>query len=328
MFSSISSSLPANSSEETGASARQAQPQPPMQPPIRQEHGSGRRLPPALEDIRHRGWRGGLISPHRAFVRLRLGPRRIAESAALSLVGTAAWIAALPAIGRFWGRILAFWGAQLGLKSDVILVAQGWGNHIHFALPCFGLAAGPASGTAWTITTGVTALAFISSFLLGEEVLPWAYLMRALCLLQATALAYFAVASARFPHDLPGYTVSMLVFSCVLIGLIPVLYGFTFYLLDFSLAQKIFLTLATVAHLVLFVPQQYMLHVYLLHGSVLFMPILYFVFGPFPRHSRVHRFLFLGNELESPRTHGHLIGDCSAQFFLSRSPLDTPVTKQ
>jgi hypothetical protein len=73
----------------------------------------------------------------------------------------------------------------------------------------------------------------------------------------------------------------MLVFSCVLIGLIPLLYGFTFYLLDFSLAQKIFLTSATVAHLVLFVPQQYMLHVYLLHGSVLFMPVLYFVFGPF-----------------------------------------------
>jgi hypothetical protein len=24
-----------------------------------------------------------------------------------------------------------------------------------------------------------------------------------------------------------------------------------------------------------------MLHVYLLHGSVLFMPVLYFVFGPF-----------------------------------------------
>jgi hypothetical protein len=71
------------------------------------------------------------------------------------------------------------------------------------------------------------------------------------------------------------------VFSCVLIGLIPVLYGFTFYLLDFTLTQKIFLTLATVAHLVLFVPQQYMLHVYLLHGSVLFMPVLYFVFGPF-----------------------------------------------
>jgi hypothetical protein len=75
--------------------------------------------------------------------------------------------------------------------------------------------------------------------------------------------------------------VSILVFSCILIGLVPVLYAFTFYLLNFSLAQKLFLTVATMIHLVLLVPQQYMLQVYLLHGSVLFMPVLYFVFGPF-----------------------------------------------
>lgn len=239
------------------------------------------RLPADLEAIRHRGWRGGVITPHRAFVRLRLTPRRVVESATIALLGTVSWIALLPTVGRFWGHILAFWGARLELKSEVILVPQGWGSHIHFALPCFGLAAGPPSGTAWWITTGVTVLAFIASFLLAEEALPWAYLIRAFCLLQATALVYFAVASARFPHDLPGYTVSMLVFSCILIGLVPVLYAFTFYLLNFSLVQKLLLTLATVAHLVLFVPQQYMLHIYLVHASVLFMPVLYFVFGPF-----------------------------------------------
>jgi len=239
------------------------------------------RLPADLEAIRHRGWRGGVITPHRAFVRLRLSPRRVVESATIALLGTVSWIALLPTVGRFWGHILAFWGARLELKSEVILVPQGWGSHIHFALPCFGLAAGPPSGTAWWITTGVTVLAFIASFLLAEEALPWAYLIRAFCLLQATALVYFAVASARFPHDLPGYTVSMLVFSCILIGLVPVLYAFTFYLLNFSLVQKLLLTLATVAHLVLFVPQQYMLHIYLVHASVLFMPVLYFVFGPF-----------------------------------------------
>lgn len=238
-------------------------------------------LPPVLEGMRRRGWRGGLITPHRAFVRLRIGPYRIAESLVLALAGTACWIAALPAAGRLWGRIFAFWGAQLNLKSDVLLVPQGWGSHIHFALPCFGLAAGPASGTAWWVTTAATVLAFAASFLLGDEALPWAYLIRCFCFLQATALGYFAMASARFPHDLPGYTVSMLVFSCILIGLVPVLYAFTFYLLNFSLTQKLFLTAATMIHLVVFVPQQYMLHIYLLHGSVLFMPVLYFVFGPF-----------------------------------------------
>jgi hypothetical protein len=243
--------------------------------------GEPRRLSPALDAIRRQGWRGGQITPHRAFVRLRLTPYRIAQSMTIALAGTACWIAVLPSVGRLWGRIFLFWGAHLGLKSEVILVPQGWGSHIHFALPCFGLAAGPASGTAWWVTTAATVLAFGATFLLGDEGLPWAYLIRSFCFLQATALGYFALASARFPHDLPGYTVSMLVFSCILIGLVPALYAFTFYLLNFSLLQKLLLTFATIGHLVLFVPQQYMLHVYLLHGSVLFMPVLYFVFGPF-----------------------------------------------
>jgi hypothetical protein len=238
-------------------------------------------LPPALEALRHTGWRGGLITPHRAFVRLQLRSRRIVESGALALLGAGLWIAALPLVGRLWAYIFAFWGAYLGLKSNVILVPQGWGRHIQFALPCFGLAAGPASGATWWTTTAITVLAFVATFFLGDEAVPWSYLIRGFCLLQATALVYFATASARFPHDLPGYTVSMLVFSCILIGLVPVLYAFTFYLLDFSFAQKLSLTAATVGHLVLFVPQQYMLQVYLLHGSVLFMPLLYFVFGPF-----------------------------------------------
>lgn len=243
--------------------------------------GHNPQLSPELEGLRHRGWRGGIITPHRAFVRLHIGPRRVAETAGLVTVSVAGWIAALPVVGHFWAAIFAFWGNHLGLNSAVLLAPQGWGSHIQFALPCFGIAAGPASGLAWWITTGVTVLGFAASFLIGQEALPWTYLIRGFCLLQATALVYFALASARFPHDLQGYTVSMLVFSCILIGLIPVLYAFTFYLLNFSIWQKILLTVATMAHLVLFVPHQYILHVYLLHTSVLLMPVLYFVFGPF-----------------------------------------------
>ena len=63
----------------------------------------------------------------------------------------------------------------------------------------------------------MTVVAFGGSFLIGEEALPWRYLVRCFCLLQATALGYFALASARFPHDLPTYTVSMLLFSSILI---------------------------------------------------------------------------------------------------------------
>jgi len=190
------------------------------------------------------------------------------------------WILALPAVGRFWAAIFSFWGKQLQLAPQVTLVPQGWGP-VQFALPCFGVPAGSAGGSIWWITAAITILAFTATFWFGEEALPWSYLVRGFCLLQVTALGYFAVASARFPHALPSYTVSMLVFSCILIGLVPALYSFTFYPLNFSVLQKAFLTLVTMLHLLLFVPHQYLLHVYLLHGSVLFMPLMYFVLGPF-----------------------------------------------
>lgn len=157
----------------------------------------------------------------------------------LAFGATIGWILALPAIGRLWGDIFTFWARHLGMKTEVLMVPQGWGNHIHFSLPCFAVAAGPATGMVWWVTAILTLLCFVGSFFLPEDVLPWMYLLRGFCLLQATALGYLALASARFPHDLPGYTVSMLVFSCILIGLVPILYGFTFYLLNFTLQQKV-----------------------------------------------------------------------------------------
>lgn len=233
-----------------------------------------------IEQIRFRGWRGGLIAPHRALGRLRLEPLRILGSALIALAITALWVFSLPEVCRLWAAIFSFWGRHLGLAAEVTLVPKGWW-HLQFALPCFGTPAGSATGAVWWITAASTAIVFVATFQFGEESLPWSYLVRGFCLLQATSLGYFAVASARFPHALPSYTVSMLVFSCILIGLVPSLYAFTFYLLNFTMQQKILLTFLTMLHLVLLVPHQYLLHVYLLHGSILFMPLLYFAFGPF-----------------------------------------------
>lgn len=154
--------------------------------------------------LSRRGWRGGIITPHRALVRLHLGPGRIAESVLLAFGATIGWILALPAIGRLWGDIFTFWARHLGMKTEVLMVPQGWGNHIHFSLPCFAVAAGPATGMVWWVTAILTLLCFVGSFFLPEDVLPWMYLLRGFCLLQATALGYLALASARFPHDLPG----------------------------------------------------------------------------------------------------------------------------
>jgi len=234
-----------------------------------------------LEAIRHRGWRGGLIFPHRAFARLHVGWRDALGAFSLILSLSALWLALLPAVGRFWGTIFTYWTHALGFEASVMMAPQRWGHHIHFSLPYVSMAAGPADAHTWWLTVVVTLLVVAVTYGISEENLPWIYLLRFLALIQGTALVYFGLAAARFPHDLASYTVGMLFFGTILIGLVPAILGFTYYLFDFTLLQKISLTLFIGGYLTLLLPMQYMLHVYLLHKSILFMPLLYFACGPF-----------------------------------------------
>lgn len=161
------------------------------------------------------------------------------------------------------------------------MAPQHWGNHIHFPLPYLNVPAGPPDPRTWWITAFVTLLAFAATYAMSEESMPWRYLVRFLVLIQGVALVYFVFAAARFPHDLPSYALSMLFFGTIFIGLLPVILGFTYYLFDFSAFKKLALTVVSMSYLVAFIPLQYMLHLYILQKSILFMPLLYFVFGPF-----------------------------------------------
>ncbi len=229
---------------------------------------------------RRRGWRGGPIRTHRAFAAIHLRWQDVAGNFLLSAAGVALWIKGVPALATLWARLFAFWSEALGWHAPVIRVAQHFSHVVQFAVPYVAVPAGPPDTTYWPSAL-ITLVAFLASFFLPENALPWSYLLRALVILQATALVYFAVAAARFPHDLSGYTVSMLVFGALFIGLVPVILGFTFYLFDFSWGQKLALTAVTMGYLAVFIPFQYMLQVYVLHHSILLMPVLYFAFGPF-----------------------------------------------
>lgn len=238
-------------------------------------------LPPHLETIRTRGWRGGLILRHRAFARLEPSASDLIGGA-LALIGfSLGWARLLGPVGELWRWIFALWARPLSLDGSIVMVPQQWGAHLHFALPYLSAPAGPITPAIWSFTAVATVLAFGATYFMGEEMLPLVYLVRALVLIQSGALVYFAIFSARFPHDIPSYTIGMLVFGVILIGLVPVILAFTYYVFEFSFAKKMGLTVLTMAHLTLLVPLQYLLHVWVLHHSILFMPILYFAFGPF-----------------------------------------------
>ena len=234
-----------------------------------------------LEALRHRGHRGGLITPHRAFLRVQPTLADGAVSATLVIGLSAIWLRLLPLVGEFWGLMFRAWNRWLGLNADVTMVPQRWAPRLHFSLPFLALPAGGISTTIWTVSAAATLGAFLATQLASEEYVGWLYLIRAIVFIQGSALVYFAVAAARFPHDVPTYTIGMLAFGIILIGLIPAVLGLTFYMFDFPAWKKLALTLLIMGHLIVFIPLQYMLHAWLLHVSILFMPVLYFVGGPF-----------------------------------------------
>ena len=235
----------------------------------------------SVEALSNRGWRGGIIPQHRAFSKLRVRRWVILGDVLLVAGLSVAWIELLPRVGMLWQKIFLWCSGFVGLHAGVATVHKNWGAYIRLDVPYLTIPASSPGAATWWITAFLTTAVFLGSFYVSEEELPLRYLARGLALLQFTALAYFAVAAARFPHDLSGYTVGMLVFGSVLIGLIPLVLGLTYFVFEFTFWQKLGLAAISMAHLTLLMPLQYFLHAYVLHNSILFMPLLYFAFGPF-----------------------------------------------
>lgn len=236
---------------------------------------------PELEHLRYRGHRGGEIRMHRGLIRFRVRGVNLFHAALLSVGVTMLWVRFLPAVCNFWYFLFKYLTAALDIEATVSMVPQNLSKFIHLSLPFVSVQPGRISPLTWTLTLFLTLAAFAASYALGDEQAPWAYILRALVFVQASALVYFAVASAHFPHDIATYTEGMLTFGIILIGMIPLALAFTYYLFDFAFWKKLAVTVLLMAHLTLFFPLQYALQVCILHHSMLFMPLLYFAFGPF-----------------------------------------------
>ena len=126
----------------------------------------------------------------------------------------------------------------------------------------------------------LTALLVLVSMLLPQHLLPVSFMLRIVAFFQGCAQVFFVTWPYEFPYRGGGYIHGTVIACLMLISLVPILLGFTYFLFDFKLYRKIGLALLTMCHLVAMVPLQYTLHAYLLsHFSLLFLPLLFFVFG-------------------------------------------------
>ena len=131
----------------------------------------------------------------------------------------------------------------------------------------------------WTIACGITVVLFAITFWFPPRLVPLVYLGRGVLLIHASALLYFALWPMNFPHTPDGYMEALMNSGIGLITVVPALFALTYYIFEFGLWKKALLTAITMTHLTLFLPFQVVLQALLLQKTILFMPVLYIVFG-------------------------------------------------
>jgi len=233
-----------------------------------------------LRRLRHRGCAGGFIARHRAMVVSPVHAFKLIGASVLVVALMLAWYALYPLVARFWVGMLDFWQQVLGLGGYVTTLRYRLFDRLPFDVPYLGAGAGWPGAWLWWGGLIVVALLVVVSLLLPRRYLPIAYMLRIVAGFQATAQVFFAFWPRAFPYTADGYVHGMLIASVFFISLVPILLGFTYYIFDFSLRQKLALTAVIVLHQIVMIPLQYVAHAWVMHHfSVLFLPVLFFIAG-------------------------------------------------
>jgi hypothetical protein len=226
-----------------------------------------------------RGHRGGVIPMHRALAHFRLGTMNLITASCLFVFFSSAWLVLLPQVCGLWTRIFRFGIRFLPLSAEVGMSEHRWTSFLSLDIPYLRMEPVLPSAQVWWLSCAATALIFVATFFISKKLIPVIYLLRGVLLVQVIALLYFALIPASFPHTPDSYLAGFVTSGIGLISLVPLIFGLTYYIFDFGLPRKALLTSITMAHLALFLPFQCLLQALVLQKTVLFMPVLYIVFG-------------------------------------------------
>ncbi|MBV8049654.1 MAG: hypothetical protein JOZ80_00620 [Acidobacteriaceae bacterium] len=215
---------------------------------------------------------------HRALAHFRLGPMNLVTSISLFFFFSSIWLVLLGRVCRFWGMLLGWSISRLPLQATLDLGERYFGP-LHLPVPYIRLESLLPSPSIWLVTCIVTVLLFAVTSLLPHNLTPLRYLVRAMLAIQGSALLYFALWPLHFKQTPDGYMEALVHSGIGLISVVPLLFALTYYIFDFGLWKKAFLTALTMTHLTILLPFQILLQALVLQNSLLFMPVLYIVFG-------------------------------------------------
>jgi len=230
--------------------------------------------------FRHLGNKGTRIPMHRSMRRTKLSWLTIISIILLPVFFDVMIWNYLGVITDLWADILNFCMNKLGLNGQISYSTQEFfGKTIYIPFPDLPISL-PLERSIWLNIIVSLSILLLSVFI-PKNYLPAAYILRAILIIQISASVYFMINPETTPYNMQNYISGMLLLGIYLIFIIAPVLALIYYIFNFSLWQKLILTLMTIAYFILLLPFQYMLHAVIISsGSLLFMPVLYLFFGP------------------------------------------------
>ena len=213
---------------------------------------------------------------HRSRRRLQFRASTLTDMVLVVVVLCGALFLARPWLMEAWHSVILWWASQLGVPVATVL-SRGVDGSRWLALDV-----GSPLPTAITglVTAAVCIVAYAASFWMSDRQVPLKYLVRILCIVQATALLFFVVWPSRFPYNVPGHINAMLNIGFYLMLALPVLLALGYAVLRLPLHKKLLHPALMLGYFALMLPHKAVLHILILiNFSTLFMPLLYFCFG-------------------------------------------------
>lgn len=237
------------------------------------------RVTAELTQLRFRTAAGTFIHHHRALATVSTSALGLVSGFALGAALSLGCLLLVRPVCAAWTVVFRFWDRVLGLPGGVAVVPYRWGRAVEFAVPTVRMSAPIPQPVTWWVTAVACAALFAASLYFRTR-LPLMYLLRAVAIIQGTAVLYFLLVPRPLPYRLPDYTTAMLTTGLGVMVLVPFLFGLIYNVFDVGVGRKILLAVITVVHLGVFIPHQFLLHAVIVHhASQLFLPTLYLLGG-------------------------------------------------
>jgi len=228
--------------------------------------------------IRYTAHNGSSIPQHHSMRRVAFTPALLLSIVAIPVVLDFLLVHFNPLIIQLWQIIFDFWLSKLSLPGSVDTISfKLFGVDVPVAFP--DVPADAPSGTMWWVSLVIGLIIFVGSFYFSKAYLPLAYFLRLVIFLIFTSHIFFAM-HPDFEYDVSSLIAGNLFLSYKMLLLIPWIMALTYNIFDFSFIKKCAISCLVVGYLIIFLPFQYVMQVFIVNKmSLLYLPVLHLLFS-------------------------------------------------